>query len=209
MASVAIRDVRKAFGVDDRHPRRRCRYRRRRIRRAGRALGLRQVHPAAHDRRSGEHHRRRNPHRRPRGQRPAAERARRRHGVPELRALSAHDGRRQHGASRSSCAARRKTEIDAAVKRAADILGLAPYLAALSAPALRRPAPARRHGPRHRARSAGVPVRRAAVQSRRQAARADAHRNQGAAPAAQDHDRLRHPRPDRGHDHGRQDRRDA
>ena len=79
----------------------------------------------------------------------------------------------------------------------------------LSAPALRRPAPARRHGPRHRARSAGLPVRRAAVESRRQAARADAHRDQGAAPAPQDHDDLRHPRPDRGHDHGRQDRGDA
>ena len=38
---------------------------------------------------------------------------------------------------------------------------------------------------------------------------ADAHRDQGAAPAAEDHHRLRHPRPDRGHDHGRQDRRDA
>ena len=39
----------------------------------------------------------RDPHRRPRRQRRAAERARHRHGVPELRALSAHDGRRQHG----------------------------------------------------------------------------------------------------------------
>ena len=38
---------------------------------------------------------------------------------------------------------------------------------------------------------------------------ADAHRDQGAAPAAEDHHHLRHPRPDRGHDHGRQDRRDA
>ena len=85
----------------------------------------------------------------------------------------------------------------------------APYLERYPAPALRRPAPARRHGPRHRARSAGVPVRRAAVQPRRQAARADAHRDQGAAPAAQDHDGLRHPRPDRGDDHGRQDRGDA
>ena len=55
----------------------------------------------------------------------------------------------------------------------------------------------------------GVPVRRAAVQSRRQAARADAHRDQGAAPAARDHDDLRHPRPDRGDDHGRPDRGDA
>ena len=76
----------------------------------------------------------------------------------------------------------------------------------LSAPALRRPAPARGHGPRHRARSAGVLVRRAAVEPRRQAARADAHRDQGVASAPEDDDRLRHPRPDRGHDHGRQDR---
>ena len=47
------------------------------------------------------------------------------------------------------------------------------------------------------------------VQPRRQAARCDAHRNQGTASAAEDHDGLRHPRPDRGHDHGRQDRGDA
>ena len=77
----------------------------------------------------------------------------------------------------------------------------------LSAPALRRPAPARRHGPRHRPRSGRVPVRRAAVEPRRQAAGADARRDQGVASAAQDDDRLRHPRPGRGHDHGRPHRR--
>ena len=75
--------------------------------------------------------------------------------------------------------------------------------------ALRRPAPARRHGPRHRPRPGGLPLRRAALQPRRQAPRRHARRDQGAAPAAQDHDRLRHPRPDRGDDHGRQDRRHA
>ena len=79
----------------------------------------------------------------------------------------------------------------------------------LSAPALGRPAPARGDGPRDRARPAGVPVRRAAVQPRRQAARGDAQRDQGAAPAPEDHLDLRHARPDRGHDHGRQDRRHA
>ena len=100
-------------------------------------------------------------------------------------------GDRQPGASRG-----RDPRADAAAR-------------ALSAPALRRPAPARRDGPRHRARSAGLPVRRAALEPRRQAARRDAHRDQGTAPAAEDHHRLRHPRPDRGHDHGRQDRRDA
>ena len=50
--------------------------------------------------------------------------------------------------------------------------------------ALGRPAPARRDGPRHRARADGVPVRRAAVEPRRQAARADALRDPEAAPAA-------------------------
>ena len=53
----------------------------------------------------------------------------------------------------------------------------------LSAPTVGRPAAARRDGPRDRARPAGVPVRRAAVEPRREAARADAHRDQGAAPA--------------------------
>ena len=55
---------------------------------------------------------------------------------------------------------------------------------AQAAAALRRPAPARRHGPRHRAPAEGVPVRRAAVQPRRQAAHRDARRDpQTAAPA--------------------------
>ena len=69
-----------------------------------------------------------------------------------------------------------------------------------AAAAFRRPAPARRHGPRHRAQSQGLPVRRAAVESRRQAARADAHRDQARAPEGQDHDGLRDARPDRGDD---------
>ena len=47
-----------------------------------------------------------------------------------------------------------------------------------------------------------VPVRRAAVQPRRQAARRDAHRDQAPAPAHRHHHRLRHPRPDRGDDAG-------
>ena len=55
-------------------------------------------------------------------------------------------------------------------------------------------------GPLHRAQSQGVPVRRAAVQPGRPAARADAPRDQGAAPARADHLDVRHPRPGRGHD---------
>ena len=101
-----------------------------------------------------------------------------------------------------------KEAAEREVRRAARILGLEALLRALPAPALRRAAAARRHGPRHRAQPAGLPVRRAALQPRRQAPRADARRDQGAAPAPEGHHRLRHPRPDRGHDHGRQDRGD-
>ena len=99
-----------------------------------------------------------------------------------------------------------KDVIQERVGRAASILGLTELPRALSAPAFGRSAPARRDGPGDRARPGGVPVRRAALQPRRQAARADAHRDQGAASAAQDHRGLRHPRPDRGDDHGRSDR---
>ena len=96
-----------------------------------------------------------------------------------------------------------KPEIERRVAEAAKLLAIGDFLDAQAARAVRRPAPARRHGPRHRARAAGVPVRRAAVQPRRQAARADAHRDPPPAQSPQGHLDLRHPRPDRGHDHGR------
>ena len=79
----------------------------------------------------------------------------------------------------------------------------------LSQAALGWPASARRHGPRHRPQSQGVPVRRTAQQSRRQAAGADARRDQGAAPPPRHHHDLRDARPDRSHDHGRPHRRAA
>ena len=69
--------------------------------------------------------------------------------------------------------------------------------------ALRRPAPARGDGPGDRPRAAGVPDGRAAVEPRRQAARADPHPDRRAAAPARRHHRLRHPRPGRGDDHGR------
>ena len=68
---------------------------------------------------------------------------------------------------------------------------------------LGRPAPARRHGARHRPAPAGLPDGRAALQPRREAARADAHRARRAAVAPGGHDRLRDPRPGRGDDDGR------
>ena len=59
--------------------------------------------------------------------------------------------------------------------------------------ALRRAAPAGGDGTRHRARPEGVPARRAAFESRRQAARADARRDRAhAARAAHDHVYVTH-----------------
>ena len=102
-----------------------------------------------------------------------------------------------------------KPERDKAVAQVAELLQIEPPARPQAGPALRRPAPARRDGPRAGAQPASLPVRRAALQPRRQAARRHAHRDQAAAPAAQDHDRLRHPRPDRGDDARDPDRRDA
>jgi multiple sugar transport system ATP-binding protein len=100
-------------------------------------------------------------------------------------------------------------EIAERVNRAAEILGLTPYLdrypRQLSGGQRQRVAMGRAivRDPKV------FLVRRAVVQSRRQAAGTDANGDQGAASAAQDHDHLCHPRPDRGHDHGRQDCGDA
>ena len=176
--------------------------RRPRVRRLRRSLGLRQEHAAAHDRRAGGHHLRRDRHRRPRRQRARSQGPGHRHGVPGLRALPAHDGVREHGVL--AALPRHRPPGDPPPRRRG---GAHPRHRALhrshAAPALGRPAPARRHGPRHRARSQGVPVRRAAFQPRCQAARADAHRDQAPARArGHDHD-LRHARPGRGDDAGR------
>ena len=78
----------------------------------------------------------------------------------------------------------------------------------VSARMLGRREPARRARPHHRDQSGGVPDGRAAVEPRRQAAGRHAHRAQGPAQAPEGDLRLRHPRPGRGDDHGRPDRRD-
>ena len=72
---------------------------------------------------------------------------------------------------------------------------------------LRRPAAAGRDGARDRPPGRRVPLRRAAVEPRRQAARPDAHRDLAHAAAAGDDDGLRHARPDRGDDARRPGRR--
>ena len=67
-----------------------------------------------------------------------------------------------------------KDEIDTRVRKAASILELEPVPRPQARPALGRPAPAGGDGSGDRAPAGGVPHGRAAVQPRRQAARADA-----------------------------------
>ena len=67
-----------------------------------------------------------------------------------------------------------KDQIEVRVQKAAKILELGGLLQRKPRETVRRPAPARGDGPRHRAPACCVPLRRAAVQPGRQAARADA-----------------------------------
>ena len=75
--------------------------------------------------------------------------------------------------------------------------------------ALRRPAPAGGDGAGDRPRPPGLPDGRAALESRREAARADARRDRADPAGARRDDDLRHARPGRGDDDGRPGRRAA
>ena len=127
-----------------------------------------------------------------------------RHGVPELRPLPAHEHPRQHGVR-----AQDPPAADGGDRGARAGGGGHPRAQRAARPqaegALRRPAAARGGRPRHRAQAEALPVRRAAVEPRREAARGDARRDQQAAPPPRRHDHLRHARPGRGDDDGRPD----
>ena len=145
-------------------------------------------------------------HRRRGGQRGRRPRPRRGDGLPGLRALSEHDAftrtsafpadarRAEGGAGRADPRAPPRWSSSGSSSTASRARSRA---ASASAP----------RWPRGRARAAGVPDGRAAVQSRRQAPRLDAAADQAPAAAARDHHGLRHPRPDRGDDARRPDRR--
>ena len=143
------------------------------------------------------------------GQRARALEARHRHGVPVLRALPAHEGLRQHGLRHEAAEGRRRRHQGTGDEGGEAPADRPPARPAAEA-ALRRPAPARGDRPRHRPRPAGLPVRRAALQPRRRAARRDPARDRQAAPLdGQRDDGLRHPRPGRGDDARRPDLRAA
>ena len=184
MASIRMEGLVKRYRRRDRGALDRPRDPRPGVRGLRRPVGLRQVDPAARDRRAGADRRRPALHRRHPGQRRHALEPRHRDGVPGLRALPAHDRLRQHGVrardaghpqgrDRAPGAARRRHAADRAVP------------AAQAQGALRRPAPARRDGPGDGAQPEGVPVRRAAVQPRRQVARRGPDRDQGAVAAVE------------------------
>ena len=95
-----------------------------------------------------------------------------------------------------------RAEIERRIAWAAKLLQIETAARSQAGAAFRRPAPARRHRPGAGQAGRRLPVRRAAVEPRRQAQDRDAHRDQAAAPRDQIDRRLRHPRPDRGDDHG-------
>ena len=74
------------------------------------------------------HHRRRAAHRRQGGQRQGAEGPRHRDGVPELRALPAHDRAREHGVRPEAGQGRPRPTINEKVDEAAEILDLTEHL---------------------------------------------------------------------------------
>ena len=133
------------------------------------------------------------------GQRPRPARPQPGHGVPELRALPPPHRLREH-------------RLPAAAGRRLGLRGRREGARRVEDPRARRapraqagqpvgwPAAARRDGARDRPPGRGVPLRRAAVQPRRQAARPDAHGDLPTAEAAGHHHGLRHARPDRGDD---------
>ena len=95
-----------------------------------------------------------------------------------------------------------KVERDQRVREAARIARHRAVPGPQAEGALRRAAPARGARPGHRPQRRRLPDGRAALQPRRQAARADARRADQAARAGEHDHHLRHPRPGRGHDDG-------
>ena len=146
-----------------------------RVRLAAGPVGLRQDHDPADDRGLRRAERRRDPARRPRSSGHEAGQARARHRVPELCALPAHDGGGERGV-RPRDAGRRRRRAHQARRRDAGAGRPRRLHRPLPAPALGRPAAARGAGPRSRDPAADPAARRAAFQSRRQAARGDADR---------------------------------
>ena len=155
-------------------------------------------------RRPHSDHQRRHHHRRPRGQRSRSQGPGHRDGVPELRALPEQDGLQEPRLSFADAPDVVGRNRQEGARRGGHARHLPPSRAPASG-AVGRPAAARRAWPRAGPRSSRLPDGRAAVQSRCQAARADAIRDQAVPPGLRRDDHLRDPRPARGRHDGRQD----
>ena len=168
-----------------------------------RPLRLRQVHRAADDRGTGGDHRRRRSAIGDRVVNDLPPKDRDIAMVFQNYALYPHmTVAREPRVRPARSARRRRPRSNALVHEAAQILEHHEPSRPQAEAALGRTAPAGRPRPGDRPQTRGLPLRRAALEPRRQAARADARRDQEAPAAAEDHDRLRHARPDRGDDHG-------
>ena len=126
--------------------------------------------------------------------------ARHRHGVPELCAVPAHDGVREHRLPAAHAQDSGGRHPPRGGRRARHGPARA-YRAAPATRPFRRPAAAHRAGARLRVQAAYHPDGRAFGRARQEAARPAPARDQEHPPVAPDHDPLRHPRPGRGADH--------
>ena len=128
MSEVSFRGIEKRFDAAvARAALARPRRARRRVPRAARPFGLRQDDRPARARRPRAPDRRHRAHRRPRRDAHPAARPRRRDGVPELRALSAHDRGREHRLSAAHPRARARPTSAPACRQVAESLEI-PHL---------------------------------------------------------------------------------
>ena len=181
---------------------------RRRVLLDARPVGLRQDDDAAHDRRLRAADARARSCWTARTWPTRRRTAARQHGVPELRALPAPDRvrqRRLRPAPPEDAEARSQAR---ASDEALELVQMDRLREAQAGPALRRPAAARRAGPRPGAEAGGAAAGRAARRPRREAAQAAADRAEGAPAAGRHHVHLRDARPGRGADDERPHRRD-
>ncbi|CAA9563558.1 MAG: Maltose/maltodextrin transport ATP-binding protein MalK, partial [uncultured Thermomicrobiales bacterium] len=176
----------------------------RRVRRPGRALGLRQDDDAEPRRRAARADRWRHPDRRQADQRPGPQRPRPGDGLPELCALPEQEGLRQPRLPAQDAGHAQGGDRRPGPQDCRDPQHRAPARPEAEA-ALRRPAAARRPRPGPGPQPQGLPDGRAALQPGRQAARPDAGGAEAVPPGDRRDGPLRHPRPDGSGDDGRQD----
>ena len=179
-----------------------------RVRRLRRPVRLRKDDGAADGRRPRDGHVREREDRRSGRERPPPEGPRHRHGLPELRAVPAHDRVEEHGL-RAQDAGRPQGRDRPSRSRGGTHPRSHRLVAEEATDTLGRPAPAGRHGARDRPQPAGVSHGRAALEPRREASGRDAGGDRANPEGPRSDDRLRHARPDRGDDDGRSLRGDA